>query len=171
MSVVKIKFIKHLKNLVRYVLKGLRPNDPVDYHNCSPGSVAEDFDAIARLHHGKGDINGIHIVQSWNEEESRKLFPSEANEMGRMLVERKFPGHAFTVVTHTETGKTHNHIIVSPWHAETGRKIENKKYQLYQLRGINDSIAKERGLSVVDYRVKNPLAKMPEKVQKMRAYP
>lgn len=114
MSVVKIKFVRHLKNLVRYVADGRGPNDTIDCYNCSPSTVAQDFDATARLHQGRGDINGIHIVQSWNEEESKKIFPSEANELGRMLVERKFPGHAFAVVTHTETGKTHNHIIVSP---------------------------------------------------------
>lgn len=90
--------------------------------------------------------------------------------MGRKLVEEKFPGHAFVVVTHSDTGKTHNHIVVCPWHGETGRKIENKKRHLYELRGINDKVCKERGLSVIDQAGKDRQARLPEKVQTLAKY-
>lgn len=51
------------------------------------------------------------------------------------------------------------------------KKIANKKIHLYQLREINDTIAKERGLSVVGPRKgKDDLARMPDKVQKMMQY-
>ena len=106
--------------------EGRDGNDPVEAYNCSPKTAAEDFDVIAKLHHGRGDISAIHIVQSWNEDESKKVLPEEFNGMGKQMVEAKFPGHAYMVVTHTGTGKTHNHIIVSPWSSENGKKSKIK---------------------------------------------
>lgn len=170
MAVVKIKFVRHLAKLVRYILKGREQGDPVDSHDCSRNHAAQDFEAIAKMHNGKGAVNGIHIVQSWGAEESQALSPQEFNALGRQLVEEKFPGHAFLLVTHTETGKVHNHIVVSPWHSETGKKIENKKHHLYDLRSINDAICKGRGLSVIDHLGKDRQARLPEKVQKMAQY-
>lgn len=170
MAIVKIKFVKHMAKLVRYVLDGREPNDPVDSHDCTPSHAVKEFDAIAQMHNGKGAVRAIHIVQSWGGEESRALDPGEFNALGRQLVEAKFPGHAFVVVTHTETDKTHNHIVVSPWHTETGKKIENKKRHLYELRDINDAICKGRGLSVINQDAKDRRARLPEKVQRMAQY-
>jgi hypothetical protein len=170
MAIVKIKFVRHMKNLVRYVLEGREQNDTVDSHDCTPSHAVKDFDAIAHMHNGKGEISAIHIVQSWGGEESKSLAPSVFNALGRQLVETKFPGHAFVLVTHTETDKVHNHIVVSPWHSETGKKIENKKKHLYELRDINDAICKGRGLSVIDQEGKDRRARLPEKVQKMAQY-
>lgn len=170
MAVVKIKFVKHLAKLVRYILKGREQDDPVDSRDCSHDHVTEDFEAIAKMHNGKGAVNAIHIVQSWGAEESQELSAQEFNALGRQLVEEKFPGHAFLLVTHTDTGKVHNHIVVSPWHSESGKKIENKKHHLYDLRRINDEICKGRGLSVIDQVSKERRARLPEKVQKMAQY-
>jgi hypothetical protein len=170
MAIVKIKFVKHMAKLVRYVLDGREQNDPVESHDCTPSHAVKDFEAIAQMHNGKGAISAIHIVQSWGREESKALAPSEFNALGRQLVETKFPGHAFVLVTHTETDKVHNHIVVSPWHSETGKKIENKKRHLYELRDINDAICKGRGLSVIDQEGKDRRARLPEKVQKMAQF-
>ena len=170
MAIVKIKFVKHMATLVRYVLDGREQNDPVDTHDCSQEHATKDFEAIAQMHNGKGGVNALHIIQSWGGDESKALSASEFNALGRQLVETKFPGHAFLLVTHTETDKVHNHIVVSPWHSETGKKVENKKRHLYELRDINDAICKERGLSVIDQAGKDRQARLPEKVQKMAQY-
>lgn len=170
MAIAKIKFVKHMAKLVRYVLDGREQNDPVDSHDCTPSHAAKDFEAIAQVHNGKGAISAIHIVQSWGAQESKALAPNDFNAIGRQLVESKFPGHAFVVVTHTDTDKIHNHIVVSPWHTETGKKIENKKRHLYELRDINDAICKSRGLSIVDQDAQERRARLPEKVQKMAQY-
>jgi len=170
MAIVKIKFVKHMAKLVRYVLDGREQNDPVDTHDCSHDSVAKDFEAIAQMHNGKGSVNALHIIQSWGGDESKTLSAIEFNALGKQLVETKFPGHAFLLVTHTETDKVHNHIVVSPWHSETGKKVENKKRHLYELRDINDAICKGRGLSVIDQAGKDRQARLPEKVQKMAQY-
>ena len=170
MAIVKIKFAKHLVNLVRYVMDGRSPNDPLVTNDCDERNVAGDFGALQQFHNGNGTVNVIHIVQSWKESESNALLPDEFNAIGRELVEKKFPGHAFAVVTHTDTSKVHNHILVSPWHSQTGTKVENKKRHLYELREISDDICKSRGLSVIDRTGKERYARLPEKVQKVAKF-
>ncbi len=170
MAIVKITFIKHAKNVVNYVMKDRSPNDLVDGEGCTPETAAEQFAEVAKLARGKGDIRAIHIVQSWNESESRLLKPEVFQSMGRKLVEGKFPGHDFVIATHTETGKTHNHIIVNPWHRETGKKIPYKKKHLYQLRDLNDKICKEHGLSVIDNKGKERQARLPDKARAIAKY-
>lgn len=167
MAIVKISFIKHAQNAVNYVLRERGPNDLVDAEGVLPEEAAHQFKETAKLYQGKGAVQAIHIVQSWNEAESKLFPPSTFQEMGKKLMEAKFPGHDFLIVTHTDTGKTHNHIILNPWHGETGKKIENKKYHLYQLRDANDKICKEKGLSVIDGKAKDRAARLPDKVQRM----
>jgi len=166
-AVAKIKFIRHAGDLIKYVLKDHNNPELTDSHDCSPKTAQTDFELMRQLHNGKGEINAIHIVQSWNEEESNKVPPRAFTEMGRELAEKKFPGHAFLVVTHIDTAKTHNHIVVCPWHSETGKKIENKKHHLYSLREFNDQIAKDRGLSIINRDAKERSQRTPDKVVQM----
>ena len=130
MAIIKIKFITHLDNLVNYVMEKRDQADPVYTKECDPERIASDFRSVANVHKGKGSIQAIHVIQSWGAEESKSLSKEEFNEIGQKLAEGHFKGHDFAVITHTETGKIHNHIIVCPWHTETGKKIENKKQHL-----------------------------------------
>ena len=170
MAIIKIKFAKHLDTLVPYVMDGRAPTDPISTHDCDERDVARDFAALKQFHNGNGAVNVIHIMQSWSEAESKKLLPEEFNAIGRELAHKQFPGHAFAVVTHTDTSKVHNHILVSPWHTETGKKIEHKKRHLYELRGISDKLCQERGLSVIESMGKDRHARLPEKVQKIAQF-
>jgi hypothetical protein len=170
MAIVKIKFVRHLAKLAKYVMDGRNPNDPVQTFNCSESSLAEEFTAHRNFQRGKGAVDAIHIIQSWGDSESKSLSAEGFNEIGKELVERQFPGHAYAVVTHTDTAKVHNHIIVCPWHSETGKKIENKKRQLYELRAISDTLCKDRGLSVIDIDAKDRPARLSDKVQKIAQF-
>ncbi len=167
MGVVKIAFIKHAGNLIQYVLGEKGPGDIVDSHDCSPDTAAQDFQLFRNVHSGKGTVEAVHVIQSWNKEESAKFSPEEFNLLGRRLIEGHFPGHGFLIVTHTGTGNTHNHIAVCPWNTETGQKIEHKKRHLYQLRDLNDSLSKEKGLSVIERSAKERPINLPDNVWKM----
>lgn len=162
MAVVKIKFIRHLKTLVQYVDGERDPGDESYGHDCLPQTVTQDFAIANQQHPCRGLINAIHVVQSWKEEESCRLSPKEINEMGVSLASQYFEGHMFTVTTHTGTDRYHNHIIVNPWHSETGKKIENKKYHYYNLKILNDKICKEKGLSIINGDAIARREKMPE---------
>ena len=137
-AIIKIKFARYVETLAQYVMKSKSPEDPVWTYNCYEKCVADDFDTVRSVHGGRGEVNVIHVMQSWNEAESNTLTPEEFNAMGRALTAQYFPEHAYAVVTHTDTPKIHNHILVCPWNSDTGKKVENKKYHLYKLREISD---------------------------------
>ena len=42
--------------------------------------------------------------------------------MGAELAKRYFPDHEFMVVTHTDTNKIHNHILVNPVNERTKKE-------------------------------------------------
>jgi len=70
------------------------------------------------------------------------LFPAmmsakEFNLMGEKLAETYFKGHQFVIVTHNDTGKTHNHIVVNPVHMETGKRVQNKKKHIIRIKNGN----------------------------------
>ncbi len=161
MAIVKVKFAKHSERLLHYVLENRGPGDIIDGIGCTPDHAASDFRSVAEFYGDKGTIQAVHVIQSWGETESNNTLPEELNRIGKGLAERSFPGHDFLVVTHTETGRTHNHIVICPWHTETGKKITNKFEHLHNLRRESDQLCREHGLSVLDSKAKDRAAKMP----------
>ncbi len=162
--------MRYSKNLGDYLKRETDPGDVVFAHDCNEDDATADFDALRQFHRGKGEVEAYHIIQSWNPHESKMLSPEEFNVIGRKLVEAQFPDHPYVVRTHVETGKTHNHIYVSPWKSQGGKKVENKKRLLYQLREKSDALCKERGLSVIDGAAKERQAKLPEKVKNIAKF-
>lgn len=165
MATVKIKFMKDAKSLWEYIYEGREPDDPMSFHNCTEGYVAELFLATQDMLNKRGVNQAIHIIQSWDEEESKITPPEKLNEIGEELCKRAFPGYDFAVVTHTDTGKTHNHIMLNPVHGETGKRIGNKKEHLYQLRYENDRLARENNLSVIVNHSRERWDKMSDQVR------
>lgn len=170
MAYVKVKLVKHAEELIRYSYRKVVPGDPIETSNCPPnaeGTLAE-FEAVRTQHNFKKGNNTVcHIVQSWDEHESQKLSPKDVNTMGRRLVEDYFKGHQFCVLTHTDTGKYHNHIIVNTIHMETGKAIEHKFKHLHELRKISDKLCLEKGLHVINKEANERKERIPQKVQNM----
>lgn len=165
MATVKIKFRKNANSLWEYIYEGREPDDPMSFNNCTEGYVADLFLATQDMFNKRGVNQAIHIIQSWGEEESKKTPPEKLNEMGEEMCKRAFPGYDFAVVTHTDTGKTHNHIMLNPVHSETGKRIGNKKEHLYQLRYENDRLARENNLSVIVNHSRERWDKMSDQVK------
>lgn len=170
MAIVKVKPVRYSKNLCDYLKRETDPGDVVYAHDCNEEDASADFEALRQFHRGKGEVEAYHVIQSWNSRESKMLPADEFNMIGRQLVESQFPGHPYVVRTHVETGKTHNHIYVSPWKSQGGNKIENKKRLLYQLREKSDALCKERGLSVINGLAKERQARLPEKVKNIAKF-
>ncbi len=88
------------------------------------------------------------------------------NSLGKKMVEEYFPDHHYAIVTHTDTDKTHNHIVINPVsNTEKSRRITNEKKHLYRLREINDKLARENGLSVVKSQSRESWDKMSDEVR------
>ena len=170
MAIVKVLFRRNAEGVIRYVFGHTQPGDPTDSEYCpshADGAV-EDFKMIRDMNQFKeGRHEVVHVVQSWNAEESKKLSPETINAMGKSLVSDYFPGHQFVVVTHTETGKFHNHIVVNRVNLETEKLIPNRFRHLHELRKINDKLCLEKGLSIPTPDPNARRVRVPQKVQQM----
>ena len=134
------------------------------------GHVAETLENEHKRFQDTSKNLGVQVIQSWPAKES-SLFPVEKyNEMGLELARRVAPGHLAWVVTHTEREHIHNHVIISSVHSDTGKRLQNKKSFLFQIRDANDQIAKENGLSVLEPSWKVKDERLPEKVRTMVAH-
>jgi len=170
MAVVKIYYIKNLESAAKYVKKDRGSQDLVDGEGTSPETVVKDFEATIKNWNPNGKNKAVHIIQSWDEKESKQLPAEKFKEMGMELVRRYFPDHEFLINTHTETGKTHNHILVNIVNPVTGKKIENKKHHLYRLRDLSDKICLENGLSIINQKGKEREARLPDVAKRIQRF-
>ena len=168
MSVVNIEFSKDaLDEEVYYLSREKKYVSKIDLWEDNKTTTQQFLEN--QKFHGKVGVNqSIILLQSWNEEESKKLSVEQINGFGKELVERYFPGHQALVVTHFNTKCTHNHMLVDPVNLDTGKRVHNKKKHLYNLRNINDDIARENGLSVIEK--VNTRSKTPQKARKAELY-
>ena len=182
MAFVKVKWRKDIaKNremaamdYEKYLLKERGTELVTSSHNCIPGMAIEQFQTTQELF-GKDDPKGrknvnlaFEVIHSFSPEQSRTLSTEKVNFMGNELAKRYFPDHQFMVVTHTDTDKTHNHILVNPVNERTRKRdITDKKMHLYNLRRISDEICLEHNLSIIT--PKEIEKKVPEKVRGIRS--
>ena len=164
MAYLKIKWRKDIprnkglsaKEYEKYLLKERGTELVADCHNCVAGDAISQFEKT-QLFYGKNksrpgeNLNvAFEVIHSFSPEESKLLSAKKVNFMGTELAKRYFPGHEFMVVTHTDTDKTHNHILVNPVNEKTGKRdITNKKKHLYNLRAVANDISRENGLSII----------------------
>ena len=146
MGYVKILFQKDIHQKINYVLNESKCAVVIDYI-CFHETAAKSWLRTQEYHHKRNSNEVIMVVQSWNEEDSKKLTPQMANELGNQLGERYFKDHQFFVATHTDTKHLHNHIMVNPVSFVEGNRIANKKKHLYNLAEINNQISKENNLT------------------------
>lgn len=168
MAYVKILWNRNVVALEKYMFDGRDMDDPVEMNGCLEDFVSEHFIGT-QVHFGdKTGLSAIHVIQSFDKDDSHKLSPDEFSLLGRKLIERQFPGHQFCVVTHTETDKVHNHIMINPVRAEDGRRIHNKTRLLYDLREKSDEICRSQGLSVIEEQSSERWKQTPEKVREIK---
>ncbi|MCP4914930.1 MAG: relaxase/mobilization nuclease domain-containing protein [Oligoflexia bacterium] len=183
MAYIKVKWRKDIpkkremsaQDYEEYLLKDRGTDLVVEGHNCIQGQTIDSFKQMQALtgnnvaRGGKGLNIAFEVIHSFSPEESKTLDPQEVNLMGTKLAEKYFPDHDFLVVTHTDTHKTHNHILVNPVNSKTKKRdILDKKEHLYNLRSISDEIAREHGLSVIRETQKDKNKKLPQKVREIQ---
>ncbi|MEJ7530360.1 relaxase/mobilization nuclease domain-containing protein, partial [Staphylococcus hominis] len=86
--------------------------------------------------YGKEDgIQAHTIIQSFKPGE---VTPEQCNQLGLELAEKIAPNHQVAVYTHTDTDHIHNHIVINSVDLETGKKFNNNKKALHDIRRAND---------------------------------
>lgn len=183
MAYIKVKWRKEspkkrelsAQDYEEYLLKDRGTELVASTNNCREGSAIEDFKAMQSLtgndtsRGGKGVNVAFEVIHSFSREESDKLSPEKINNMGNELAKRYFPNHDFMVVTHTDSAKNHNHILVNPVNNKTNRRsILDKKEHLYNLRTIANDISRENGLSIIRETKQEKDRKLPQKVKEIQ---
>ena len=167
MAYVSIRWGKNAAHHVNYALKDRAPDDATCAHDCSIETATADFEAVHAEHNQEGGNQVLHVMQSFSPNDSRGKSSEEFNALGKSFALENFPGHQFVIKTHTDTEKTHNHIVINTVNSETGKKIENKRALIFRLQDSSDKFCKEYGLSVINREAKERQARLPYKVQQM----
>lgn len=168
MAYVKILRNRNVVALEQYLFKGRESDDPLEMNGCFEGYVSEQFIGTQVNFGEKENFDAIHVIQSWGEKDSSKIAPEDFAKIGKKMIENLFPGHQFCIVTHTEHGHVHNHIMVNPVHSETGRRIHDKKHILYDIQAKSDELCLENGLSIIEAQSRKTWEKTPEHVREMK---
>ena len=142
MATTKLSATKSTSRAINYAEKRAVEKSGL---NCDVDYAKSSFKASRELY-GKTDENQGHvIIQSFKPGE---VTPEQCNQLGLELAEKLAPNHQVTVYTHNDTDHVHNHIVINSIDLETGKKFNNNKQALRNLRNFNDEVCREHGLSV-----------------------
>lgn len=142
MATAKISSTKSTARAINYAEKRAESKSGV---LCDVDYAKGTFKASRELY-SKTDGNQGHVViQSFKPGE---VTTEQCNQLGVELAEKIAPNHQVAVYTHNDTDHIHNHIVINAINLETGKKFNNNKQALKDIRQANDEICHEHGLSV-----------------------
>lgn len=121
---------------------------------------AEDMQLVKSINGQENGIQFYHLIQNFERQEDNPHYTvKEISACGKELAQKiADKGYQVVVVTHTDSGLIHNHIIVNSVNFETGRKVRFSTAKKEQTKGphvdfynqklyeLNDEICKKHGL-------------------------
>lgn len=144
MATTKLSATKSTSRAINYAEKRAVEKSGL---NCDVDYAKSSFKASRELY-GKTDGNQGHvIIQSFKPGE---ITPEQCNQLGLALAEKLAPNHQVAVYTHADTYHVHNHIVLNSIDLNTGKKFNNNKQALRNVRDFNDEVCREHGLIVPD---------------------
>ncbi|WP_427708415.1 relaxase/mobilization nuclease domain-containing protein [Staphylococcus parequorum] len=142
MATTKISSTKSTSRAINYAEKRAEEKSGL---NCDVEYAKSSFKASREVY-GKTDGNQGHvIIQSFKPGE---VTPEQCNALGLELAEKMVPEHQVAIYTHSDTDHIHNHIVINAVNLETGKKFNNDKQALRDLRKANDEVCLNHGLSI-----------------------
>ena len=142
MATTKLSATKSTSRAINYAEKRAEEKSGL---NCDIDYAKSSFKATRELYGKTGGNEGHVIIQSFKPGE---VTPEQCNQLGLALAEKFAPNHQVAVYTHNDTDHVHNHIVINSIDLETGKKFNNNKQALRDLRDFNDDVCREHGLSV-----------------------
>lgn len=142
MATTKISATKSTSRAMNYAEKRAEEKSGL---NCDVDYAKSAFKASREVY-GKTDGNQGHvIIQSFKPGE---VTPAQCNALGLELAEKIAPEHQVVIYTHSDTDHVHNHIVINAVNLETGKKFNNNKQALKDVRQANDAVCRDHGLSI-----------------------
>lgn len=142
MATTKISSTKSTSRAINYAEKRAVVKSS---HNCDIDFAKSAFKITREVYGKTGGNQGHVVIQSFKPGE---VTPEQCNQLGLELAERIAPNHQVAVYTHDDTDHVHNHIVINSIDLETGKKFNNNKKALYDIRNASDEICKKHNLSV-----------------------
>ena len=159
MSVVETSSIKNTANVIGYVFYGRKEQIKENYRAravfCSTSLqiLKVKADILQKTKHVAPMIS---IIQSFNNKQDKLDYTNSSdckyvNGLGVELANKLYPNSDFLVVTHNDgtNHNLHNHILVLNYDYKLEHALR-KNRNLYKMRHVNDTLMRERGLSVVE---------------------
>lgn len=148
MATTKISSTKSTSRAINYAEERAEEKSAL---NCDIDYAKSSFKATREMY-GKTDGNEGHVViQSFKPGE---VTPEQCNQLGLELAEKIAPNHQVAVYTHNDTDHVHNHIVINSIDLETGKKFNNNKKALHDIRQANDEICRSHNLSIPEEKAK-----------------
>ena len=148
MATTKISSTKSTSRAINYAEKRAEEKSAL---NCDIDYAKSSFKATREMY-GKTDGNEGHVViQSFKPNE---VTPEQCNQLGLELAEKIAPNHQVAVYTHNDTDHVHNHIVINSIDLETGKKFNNNKKALHDIRQANDEVCRSHNLSIPEEKAK-----------------
>lgn len=144
MATTKISATKSTSRAINYAEK--RAVEKSGY-NCDVDYAKGSFKATRELYNKTNGNQGHVVIQSFKPDE---VTPEQCNALGLELAQKIAPNHQVAVYTHNDTEHIHNHIVINAIDIETGKKFNNNKKALHDIRQANDEICRAHGLSIPD---------------------
>src|SRR5699024_3510738 len=142
MATTKISSTKSTSRAINYAEKRAEEKSGL---NCDVDYAKSAFKASREVY-GKTDGNQGHvIIQSFKPGE---VTPEQCNALGLELAEKMAPDHQVAIYTHSDTDHIHNHIVINAVNLETGKKFDNNKQALKDVRQANDDVCRKHNLSI-----------------------
>ena len=142
MATAKISSTKSTSRAINYAEKRAEEKSAL---NCDIDYAKSSFKATREMY-GKTDGNEGHVViQSFKPNE---VTPEQCNQLGLELAEKIAPNHQVAVYTHNDTDHVHNHIVINSIDLENGKKFNNNKKALHDIRQANDEVCRSHNLSI-----------------------
>lgn len=144
MATTKISSTKSTSRAINYAEKRAVEKSGL---NCDVNYAKSSFKATRELYNKQGGNEGHVVIQSFKPGE---VDEKQCNQLGLELAEKIAPNHQVSIYTHNDKDHIHNHIVINSVDLETGKKFNNNKQALRDLRQANDEVCKSHGLSVVE---------------------
>lgn len=144
MATAKISSTKSTARAINYAEKRAVEKSGL---NCDVEYAKSSFKATRELYGKTGGNEGHVVIQSFSPGE---VDPQKCNQLGLELAEKIAPDYQVSVYTHDDKDHIHNHIVINAVNLETGKKFNNNKKALHDIRRANDEVCKAHGLSVVE---------------------
>lgn len=143
-----VKFVNSkpkIKKLINYVNQRKKVY-MLEGKDCVATNFYNEVEFIKNLYNKKGGREFIHIVHSFSNKEN--VIPEQAHRLSMQLAEY-FKGYQVLVATHIDKAHIHSHLIVNSVSFETGKKYQQSKQEMQQIKEYSNKLCLEEGLSVI----------------------